>query len=282
MSNDVTVLENLVERLDNVSKSVTPDNLWQDMSAATDAVVHTASALYGSGVKSFMYTLETERGASVSEDEYQTLFPLIDKWNGFPGDQYDEEVHHEFCRDLQLMWEKNPELVGAGKTLVDVYNSTIWNPYFSGMETKFKEAEARLRDLIDKSGDRIAALIESNYSVMDPYEFERFVSAVFDAAGYETEITAKGGDFGVDVLAFNDADRIAIQVKRYNAGANIGARDIQAILGAMQYKEYRANKAIVVTTSDFTVQAKEQADGAPVELWTSADFNALVRKYMVA
>ncbi|MBI5677640.1 MAG: restriction endonuclease, partial [Planctomycetes bacterium] len=57
-------------------------------------------------------------------------------------------------------------------------------------------------------------------------------------------------------------------------------RDVQRLLGAMQLRSIKANKAVLITTSDFTIQAKEQAKEAPIELWNGNYLIEIVEKYM--
>jgi restriction system protein len=82
--------------------------------------------------------------------------------------------------------------------------------------------------------------------------------------GYETQLTAKTADYGADIVAKKGEDTFVIQVKRYSYANKVGNRDIQRLLGSMW--KYKANKAIFVTSSDFTDFAYEQAVGAPIEL----------------
>ena len=98
--------------------------------------------------------------------------------------------------------------------------------------------------------------------------------------GYETEVTSKTGDFGIDIIAKDEKDVIAIQTKKYAKGNNVGNRDVQRLLGAMQLRQVKANKAILITTSDFTFQATEQAKEAPIELWDGNYISSLLRKYL--
>ncbi|MFA4855263.1 MAG: restriction endonuclease [archaeon] len=123
--------------------------------------------------------------------------------------------------------------------------------------------------------------LENNFKELTPYEFEEFVAKLFDAMGYETKVTKKTGDYGIDVIARKGKDVIAIQVKQFAAGNNVGNRDIQRLLGAMQLKDVKANKGIVVTTSDFTVQAEHQASETPVELWNKHILHQMVKKYLM-
>ena len=50
-------------------------------------------------------------------------------------------------------------------------------------------------------------------------------------------------------------------------------------LGSMW--KFNANKAVFVTSSDFTVQAGEQAKGAPIELWNHGTLEKFVEKYFI-
>ena len=98
--------------------------------------------------------------------------------------------------------------------------------------------------------------------------------------GYEASVTTKRrGDFGIDVIAKKDNDIVAIQVKQNSEGNNVGNRVVQQVLGAM--RKFHANKAIIVTTAEFTVEAKEQAEGAPIELWDKLSLHKMVRKYFI-
>lgn len=49
----------------------------------------------------------------------------------------------------------------------------------------------------------------------------------------------------------------------------------------MQLKGLKATHGILVTTSHFTVQAKEQAKECPIELWDKHDLHRIVKKYLM-
>jgi len=116
--------------------------------------------------------------------------------------------------------------------------------------------------------------------------FEDFIADLFNSMGYVSKATKKSGDFGIDVIAKrkNDdkemPDVIAIQVKHYAKNHNVGNVEVQKLLGAMQLKGVNANKGVLITSSDFTIQAKEQADGTNVELWNGQFLDRMVKKYM--
>jgi HJR/Mrr/RecB family endonuclease len=123
--------------------------------------------------------------------------------------------------------------------------------------------------------------LDNNFKNISPYEFENFIAKLFTAMGYKTQVTKKSGDYGIDVIAKKDNDIIAIQAKKYHDGNPVGNRDVQRLLGAMQLKDVKANHSIIITTSHFTVQAREQAKECAIELWSKEDLHKMVRKYLM-
>jgi uncharacterized protein YbcV (DUF1398 family) len=115
--------------------------------------------------------------------------------------------------------------------------------------------------------------------INNPYQFEEEIANLFKKMGYEANVTAKSGDYGVDVIARKDKDVIAIQVKLFNYGNNVGNTYVQKLLGSMQLSTLRANKSILITSSDFTIQANEQAKAAPIELWNGDYVKSIFANY---
>lgn len=123
--------------------------------------------------------------------------------------------------------------------------------------------------------------LDKNFQNLSPYDFEKFIAKLFEAMGYETRVTQASNDYGIDVVAKKENENIAIQCKRYAPGNPIGNRDVQRLLGAMQLKDIKANHSIIITTSHFTVQAREQANECAIELWDRHDLEKMVRKYLM-
>ena len=100
-------------------------------------------------------------------------------------------------------------------------------------------------------------------------EFEEFVAAVLEGCGYEVEeITVASGDYGADIIAWADDEKIAVQCKRYSRP--VGVKAVQEVISAM--KHYDCEKAIVITNSTFTRQAYTLAeDNEVVTLWDRDD-----------
>lgn len=121
--------------------------------------------------------------------------------------------------------------------------------------------------------------LRDNFASYSPRKFEEFVANLFGKMGYTTELGKYAGDYGADIIARKGDDVVLVQVKRYRKGNNVGAPDVQKALGAMW--KFNANKAVFVTSSDFTIQAEEQAEGAPIELWNHKTLEKFVEKYFI-
>jgi restriction system protein len=114
---------------------------------------------------------------------------------------------------------------------------------------------------------------------LTPYEFEHYIAELFKKMGYKSRTTNASGDYGVDVIAKNKEEIIAIQVKKYK-GSPVGNKEVQRLLGAMQMKKIQADRCILITTSRFTQNAINQAEGCPIELWDGKDLAKIIKKYL--
>lgn len=121
--------------------------------------------------------------------------------------------------------------------------------------------------------------MRNGFSKLKPREFEKLIRELFVKIGYEASLTPYTADFGADVVARKGTDTIVIQVKKYGRGNRVGSPEVQRLLGSMF--KYKANKAIFVTTSEFTDEAQEQARGAPIELWNYTILNEKIEQYLL-
>jgi hypothetical protein len=120
--------------------------------------------------------------------------------------------------------------------------------------------------------------IANGFDRFDPYSFEKLVARLFTSKGYRTEVTQGSGDMGVDVVASNSSETIAIQVKKWTG--NVGGPDVHKTLGSMV--SHRATRALVVTTSDFTNQAYDiLKGGSPVDLWNGQRLANEFREHLI-
>lgn len=244
------------------------------------AIVSVNNALYGSAINTFIQTLDSN---SISPETRSKLYPLLSEWRRvMEGQAADKETITKLKESLAEFSAENRNIFhhnGKRVSLLSLFK-VIWDRVFAKHEVEIEATASRLGEELSTKLKDQSPFINSHYELMTPREFEVFIARLFEAMGYRVELTPPSRDYGVDIIAWKDTDTIAVQVKKYSHGNNVGSADIQKLLGAMSFKRYRANKGVIVTTSDFTVHALEQADQNPVELWGRGVLDELITKYL--
>jgi Holliday junction resolvasome RuvABC ATP-dependent DNA helicase subunit len=99
-------------------------------------------------------------------------------------------------------------------------------------------------------------------------EFEKLILSLLQRMGFRAEMTRTTGDGGIDIVANLDkpiiGGRYLIQCKRF-AESLIGAPVVREFYGAI-VADRKAVKGILITTSNFTAQAREFTETLPLEL----------------
>jgi len=98
---------------------------------------------------------------------------------------------------------------------------------------------------------------------MDGKTFEKYLKVFFERLGYKVERTRSIGDYGADLVATNNGVKMVVQAKRHKN--KVGIKAVQEAVASKGY--YNCDKAMVVTNSYFTNQAKTLASRNKVELW---------------
>jgi len=138
-----------------------------------------------------------------------------------------------------------------------------------------------------RSGGLMESDLQNNFVRFSWEQAEDLVGKLFEKKGYSVTVgvpTSDGGrkrqgDFGIDVDAKNDNQRLGIQVKHWSM--DVGFEDVAKTLGVAQ----KFNKVIIVSTkSGFTSQALEHAQNNPylIELWDSNKFKNELRQYVMS
>ncbi|MBO4636978.1 MAG: restriction endonuclease [Clostridiales bacterium] len=92
---------------------------------------------------------------------------------------------------------------------------------------------------------------------MDGQKYERRVASYLRDRGFrKVDVTKASGDYGVDITARKLGKRYAIQCKYYSRPVGVNA--VQQVVGGKAY--YECDRAMVVTNTTFTRQAKELAE----------------------
>lgn len=91
---------------------------------------------------------------------------------------------------------------------------------------------------------------------MTGYDYEHAVAAYLLRNGFhDVEVTQASGDYGVDIVAWKDSLKYAVQCKYYTSPVGVSA--IQEVVAGKSM--YGCSVAMVVTNNDFTPSAEELA-----------------------
>lgn len=115
---------------------------------------------------------------------------------------------------------------------------------------------------------------------MDPYAFEQFIGDLWERKGWETTVSKESNDRGVDIRAskaYPYDQQLLIQAKRYGPDTTVGGPDIQQY-ASLAHQEDGIDKVAIVTTSEFTPQARTMADDLNVKRLNGTDLVAVIRQ----
>ena len=150
---------------------------------------------------------------------------------------------------------------------VDAISKSDNDPNVASETQSTLTPDDRMRAAQQELQDELAADLLSRIVAAPPDFFERLVVRLLVAMGYggstadAARALGKSGDGGVDGVIDQDAlglDRIYVQAKRYAVENNVGAAPIRDFFGSLD--RFKAAKGLFVTTSSFTVAARETAE----------------------
>lgn len=104
-----------------------------------------------------------------------------------------------------------------------------------------------------------------------PRQFEEIVAEVFKSKGYEVDLTKRTRDGGKDIIAIHTdslgiRNKYFIECKCYSESNKISVDVVRALYGVKNTKD-GPNKAIVVTTSTFTNDARKFVENEASSSW---------------
>lgn len=122
-----------------------------------------------------------------------------------------------------------------------------------------------------------------NLQNLSGQEFEMLISTLLTRMGFQAEMTKTTGDGGIDIIAVLDkpifGGRYLFQCKRFAPDNLVGAPTVRDFYGAVTAD--RAVKGIFITTSEFTVQAREFGRKVGVELIDLEHLQKLLLEYQL-
>lgn len=123
--------------------------------------------------------------------------------------------------------------------------------------------------------DRLQRLQE-----MDAYEFEHLIADIWESLGWETSVTTASSDQGIDIVAEKRSpfrQKQLIQAKRYKEGNTVSSPQIQQY-SSLQHQEKNVDSVVVVTTSEFSTQAREISTKLNVKLIDGTDLCTIIQE----
>ena len=100
---------------------------------------------------------------------------------------------------------------------------------------------------------------------MRPDQYEQVVAEYFKNKGYEIKITPYSNDYGVDIFASNEKEKLAIQVKMFgNTSRKINRQMIMELHGAKDF--FDCDYAIIATNGEILHNALEVANKLNIQI----------------
>ncbi|BAX91575.1 hypothetical protein MSG_01418 [Mycobacterium shigaense] len=90
---------------------------------------------------------------------------------------------------------------------------------------------------------------------MHGVEFEEYIAARMQRAGWQVGFTPVVGDYGVDLIAQKDGQYVAIQCKRQ--GKTVGVAAVQQVVAGARH--HGCTRSIVISNQEFTSAARQLA-----------------------
>ena len=177
------------------------------------------------------------------------------------------DIINNYERGVWSLTSKGKSLKSVDPDNISATYRPIKGPPLSSLPTTDETDDVIREDEQDAGPDSWKAKLIDELLKMSPDAFERLCQRILRVSGFtKVEVTKYTGDGGIDghglirlsgLISFP----VVFQCKRYTN--NVTARDVRDFRGAMQG---RADKGLLITTGDFTQDAKKEAtrDGVPL------------------
>lgn len=133
-----------------------------------------------------------------------------------------------------------------------------------------------------KWAEQLARNPEKLFS-LDPRHFEELIASIYADLDYDVKLTKRTSDGGRDIIALSQKNylslKLIIECKRYAKHRKVTVSQVRALFGVMQ--DENVTKALLVTTSGFTKQAREFAHRNiwKLDLADHDDIVGMIRRY---
>jgi SNF2 family DNA or RNA helicase len=118
---------------------------------------------------------------------------------------------------------------------------------------------------------------------LNPYDFELFVSDLFEKMNYHARVTKKSRDGGVDIYVKLNTptgfDEMIIQCKhKENENSTVGVEKVRELFGAVS-SNVKLTKGILVTNGKFSNDSIEFANGKNIDLIDGVTLRGYIEMY---
>lgn len=180
-----------------------------------------------------------------------------------------QEVKKELEEEYQVIRTRTNPDVQRAKSLVEsgefvkakkIYEKVIEKYINKGLYVDL-ELQEQIRILNKKIKEQQDKRRQS-LTTLDPFIFEIQIAKLYGSMGFSVINTPRTGDQGVDFFAVKDDKKHIVQCKHWTK--SVGEPVLRDLLGTKIH--FKADTAILVTTSDFTEQAIRFASSNDIEL----------------
>ncbi len=194
----------------------------------------------------------------------------------------EERVRNFIVRFGRGEKSKNPWEYRGYKIDWNRINEVIDDFNQKGMNLDFKDFNLLMRTSIDQLEKKVTLnsiqTTAGDFNSLTGGDFEHLLFRLYEKMGYTVQLTGRTGDQGGDLVAMKDEERLLIQAKRY-ANMHVGNDAVQQAFAAKSF--YDCNKAVVITTSEFTREAIELSKTTGVELISKNRLQQLLLEHLL-
>ncbi len=221
------------------------------------------------------------------DPEHLRSFPLAVKFKPYTMDEM-KRITEQMTSRLDISFEPQTVMLIARASKGSPGGVEKIVRWLSGQGVQsLSEQDARAAlDLIGISGDNFESSdAAGDFPLLDPLEFERFITRLLRQMGFEAQTTKASGDGGIDIEAVLDrpivGGRYLFQCKRFAEDNPVGSAAIREFYGAL-IADRKAAKGVFITTSTFTPQARDFAQGLSIELIDGDQLRRLLNEHNTA
>lgn len=111
---------------------------------------------------------------------------------------------------------------------------------------------------------------------MTPKQYENYIGSIFAKRGYDVVISPYSNDWGIDVVAIKENEKIGIQAKMYGQSSrSINRRVIMELYGASAYQD--CTRTILATDGNIMPDAVNVAEKLGIEILLTSNIEDSIK-----